>query len=76
MALPPKWALGFGQSRYSYVPESKVHEVVEAFQAHRLPLDHVWLDIDWMKVLRGPTARVGRSWNENSRRPMGLWVGG
>jgi alpha-glucosidase len=43
--LPPKWALGFQQSRYTYLPEARVREVADTLRAHRIPADAIYLDI-------------------------------
>ncbi len=45
--LPPKWALGYQQSRYSYSPVQKLMEVAERLRADRIPADAVYLDIDF-----------------------------
>ena len=45
--LPPRWALGFQQSRYSYVPESRLMEVASRLRADHIPADVVYLDIDF-----------------------------
>jgi alpha-glucosidase len=45
--LPPLWALGFQQSRYSYTPESKLREIADRLRADRIPSDVVYLDIDY-----------------------------
>ena len=45
--LPPMWALGFQQSRYSYFPESQLREVTTRLRKDRIPSDVVWLDIDF-----------------------------
>jgi alpha-glucosidase len=45
--LPPLWALGFQQSRYSYFPESQLREVAERLRKDRIPTDVLWLDIDF-----------------------------
>src|ERR1700733_6959833 len=45
--LPPMWALGFQQSRYSYVPQSRVLEVAHRLRADRIPADAIYLDIDF-----------------------------
>lgn len=49
--LPPRWALGYHQSRYSYESEAEVRELVRRFRAERFPLDAVWLDIDFQEGL-------------------------
>ena len=45
--LPPLWALGFQQSRYSYFPESQLREVADRLRKDRIPTDVLWLDIDF-----------------------------
>lgn len=45
--LPPRWALGYQQSRYSYMSSAEVRALVARFNAERFPLDAVWLDIDY-----------------------------
>jgi alpha-glucosidase len=35
MPLPPKWALGYQQSRWSYEPESRVREIAREFRRRR-----------------------------------------
>lgn len=52
MELPPKWALGYHQSRYSYRSEAEVRELVEAFKRKNIPLDAVHLDIHYMDEYR------------------------
>lgn len=45
--LPPLWALGFQQSRYSYFPEAQLREVADRSRQDRIPTDVLWLDIDF-----------------------------
>lgn len=45
--LPPLWALGFQQSRFSYVPESKLLEVANRLRSDKIPSDVLYLDIDY-----------------------------
>ncbi|MGC2400096.1 MAG: TIM-barrel domain-containing protein, partial [Acidobacteriaceae bacterium] len=45
--LPPLWALGFQQSRYSYFPESQLREIATRLRKDRIPSDVLWLDIDY-----------------------------
>ncbi|HYM79528.1 MAG TPA: glycoside hydrolase family 31 protein [Candidatus Dormibacteraeota bacterium] len=45
--LPPLWALGFQQSRYSYTPESQVREIATRLRNDRIPSDVIYLDIDY-----------------------------
>ncbi len=50
--LPPLWALGFHQSRWSYYPESIVKELAHTFRAKKIPCDALHLDIDYMDGYR------------------------
>lgn len=50
--LPPKWALGYHQSRYSYETEQEVRELVAMFREKGIPLDAVYLDIHYMNGYR------------------------
>ncbi|MBC7233360.1 MAG: glycoside hydrolase family 31 protein [Chloroflexi bacterium] len=52
MALPPLWALGYHQSRWSYYPDSKVREIARLFREHRIPCDALYLDIHYMDGYR------------------------
>ncbi len=45
--LPPLWALGFQQSRYSYYPESQAREIANRLRADKIPSDVLYLDIDY-----------------------------
>jgi len=49
MQMPPKWALGFQQCRYSYYPESEVLAVAQAFRDKKMPADVIYLDIHHME---------------------------
>jgi len=52
MNLPPLWALGNQQSRWSYYPDTMVEEVVNEYRKRDLPLDVIHLDIDYMQGYR------------------------
>lgn len=52
MPLPPKWAIGFHQCRYSYYPDSRVREIARGFRERDIPCDVLWLDIDYMNGFR------------------------
>ncbi len=45
--LPPLWALGFQQSRYSYTPETQIREIADRLRADKIPSDVLYLDIDY-----------------------------
>ena len=50
--LPPLWALGFQQSRYSYMSQARVLEVAERLRKDRIPADAIYLDIDYQEKNR------------------------
>jgi alpha-glucosidase len=52
MPLPPEWALGNQQSRWSYAPDTVAEDVVRRYRADDLPLDVLYLDIDYMSGYR------------------------
>ena len=52
MPMPPRWALGYHQCRYSYNPDARVREIVDTFRAKRIPCDVIWFDIDYMDGFR------------------------
>lgn len=47
--IAPLWAFGYGQSRWSYMNEEEVREVVRRHRELGIPLDSVYLDIDYME---------------------------
>lgn len=50
--LPPLWALGYQQSKWSYYPEKKVKDVTAKFRKLNIPCDAIYLDIDYMDGFR------------------------
>ena len=50
--LPPLWAMGFHQCRWSYYPESRVRELAQTFRDKKIPCDAIYLDIDYMDGYR------------------------
>jgi alpha-glucosidase len=53
--LPPRWALGYHQSRWGYKGETEIFELVHQFRGRNIPLDVVHLDIDYMDQYRSFT---------------------
>jgi len=49
---PPLWALGFQQSRWSYLSRREVERIADEFRARRIPCDALYLDIDYMRGKR------------------------
>jgi len=47
--LPPLFALGYQQCRYSYYPESQVREIAAEFRKRNIPADVIYLDIDYQQ---------------------------
>jgi alpha-glucosidase len=45
--LPPRWSFGFQQSRFSYVPETRVREIADRLRSDKIPSDVIYLDIDF-----------------------------
>lgn len=52
MQMPPRWALGFHQSRFSYYPDARVRQIADGFRSRHIPCDVIWLDIDYMNGFR------------------------
>jgi alpha-glucosidase len=50
--LPPLWALGYHQCKWSYYPESNVREICAKMRKLDLPCDAIYLDIDYMDGFR------------------------
>jgi len=48
MPLPPLWALGYQQNRYSYYPASEVMRIAHTLREKRIPADGITLDIHYM----------------------------
>ncbi|MCE7733694.1 MAG: alpha-glucosidase [Candidatus Heimdallarchaeota archaeon] len=48
MDLPPLWALGYHQSRWSYHPKSEVLRIAKTLREKNIPCDAIYLDIDYM----------------------------
>jgi len=46
--LPPLWALGYHQCRYSYTHQELALQIAREYRRRDIPLDALWLDIDYM----------------------------
>lgn len=60
IALPPLWALGYHQARWSYPDEATVRQLAAEFRRRCIPCDAIYLDIDYMDGFRCFT------WNEQA----------
>lgn len=47
--IPPKYAFGFGQSRWGYRNAEDFRHVAEEYRKHNIPIDMVYMDIDYMQ---------------------------
>lgn len=47
--IPPKWAFGFGQSRWSYENKERVENIAKGYADQDMLLSAIYLDIDYMK---------------------------
>ena len=53
--LPPRWALGYIQSKYGYQTEAEARAIVQAMRSQHFPLAGLVLDLYWF----GGTNRMG-----------------
>jgi alpha-glucosidase len=58
--IPPKWAFGFGQSRWGYQTKEDIRTVVRGYRKNQIPLDMVYLDIDYMEEFKDFTVNQQR----------------
>ncbi len=49
MDMPPLWALGYQQSRFSYVPDTRIKGIADTLRLKNLPCDVIWMDINYME---------------------------
>ncbi len=50
--LPPKWSLGFHQSRWSYKSQEEVLSLADEFKKKNMPVDAIHLDIHYMDACK------------------------
>ncbi len=61
--MPPKWALGFAQSRGLYTKENRALEVAGEFRKRKIPIDIIYQDIGWTQNLQDFEWRKGNYTN-------------
>lgn len=67
--FPPMFSLGMHQSRWNYMSRGELHGVVENYDKNEIPLDTVWLDIEYTDDKKYFT------WNLTSfPDPIGLYI--
>ncbi len=49
--LPPKWALGFIQSKYGYRNEAEARSMVDTMRLKQIPCDAIILDLYWFQYM-------------------------
>ena len=59
-AMPPRWALGYHQARWSYMDEAEVRQLAADFRHQELPLQAIHLDIHYMDGYRAFTVDPAR----------------
>ncbi|WP_239617604.1 glycoside hydrolase family 31 protein [Cohnella mopanensis] len=50
--MPPMWAIGYQQSRYSYMNQEEVLDIARTFRKKGIPCDVLYLDIHYMDEYR------------------------
>ncbi|WIF94911.1 TIM-barrel domain-containing protein [Caminicella sporogenes] len=58
--VPPKWAFGFQQSRWSYKTADEIEEIAKKFIENDIPCDAIYLDIDYMEDFKDFTVSKER----------------
>ncbi|MGL5869209.1 glycoside hydrolase family 31 protein, partial [Clostridium chrysemydis] len=58
MDMPPLWSLGYQQNRFSYFSKEEVYDLVNTFKENEIPLDVIYLDIDYMDGFRVMTFKT------------------
>lgn len=58
--IPPKFAFGYGQSRWGYQCEADIEEVLNGYRANHIPLDMIYMDIDYMERYKDFTVHQDR----------------
>jgi alpha-glucosidase len=53
--LPPLWALGYQQCRWSYDSAKRVASIAREFRKRKIPCDAIYIDIDYMDGFRSFT---------------------
>lgn len=58
--IAPKYAFGFGQSRWGYKTAEDISNVVKGYRDNQIPVDMVYLDIDYMQDYKDFTVNPER----------------
>jgi len=74
IALPPRWAFGYWNSRYWSYSDAELRELVERFEALNLPLDVQVIDMDWHLTSNPEFFQDGKRIKDQAGVPIG-WTG-
>lgn len=69
-SLPPFWSMGFHQCRWGYKNLKMIQEVLEGYKTNNLPLDTIWMDIDYMNDYQPFTLDESRYNVENLKNTL------
>lgn len=58
--IPPKYAFGYGQSRWGYKTAEDVRAVADGYRRNNVPIDMIYLDIDYMQDYKDFTVNPER----------------
>lgn len=58
--IAPKYAFGYGQSRWGYKTADDIETVVSRYRDNQIPIDMVYLDIDYMQDYKDFTVNPDR----------------
>ena len=58
--MPPVWAFGYGQSRWGYKTADDIREVNNRYKELGIPLDMIYMDIDYMQDFKDFTVNPER----------------
>jgi alpha-glucosidase len=58
--IAPKFAFGYGQSRWGYKTAEDIDKVVKGYRDNNIPIDMVYLDIDYMQDYKDFTVNPER----------------
>ena len=58
--IPPMWAFGYGQSRWGYKTAGDIREVAAGYKELGIPLDMIYMDIDYMQDFKDFTINSER----------------
>lgn len=66
--IPPKFAFGFGQSRWGYRTPEDFRAVADGYRENHIPLDMIYMDIDYMEQYKDFT------WDKENFPDFGAFV--